>query len=100
MSEDEWVLALAMHHIVSDGWSMAILIDEVTRLYSVFRGGGVDTLPPLRVQYADYAVWQRKRVAEAGWGRETEYWARTLAGAPAVLTLPRSEEHTSELQSL
>ena len=56
------MLLLTMHHIVSDGWSMGVLVEELSRLYGAFRAGRADPLPPLPVQYADYAAWQRRWV--------------------------------------
>jgi amino acid adenylation domain-containing protein len=82
-------LVLAMHHIVSDGWSMSILIRELSLLYAFF---GADRrsapLPEPRLQYADYALWQRSRLQGAALERELAYWKRQLAGAPASLELP------------
>src|SRR5207253_9198583 len=60
LAEDEHVLLITMHHIVSDGWSMGVLIKELNTLYAAFLNGEQDPLPALEVQYADYAVWQRK----------------------------------------
>jgi amino acid adenylation domain-containing protein len=85
---DDHVLLLTVHHIVSDGWSMDVLVDELSRLYAAFRGGGEDSLPAPPVQYADYAVWQRRRVRDQVLQAQAAYWKRTLAGAPEVLELP------------
>ena len=57
----EHVLLMTVHHIVFDGWSMGILIRELGALYGAYRAGGSDPLPPLGIQYADYAVWQRHK---------------------------------------
>jgi amino acid adenylation domain-containing protein len=84
MGEDEHVLLVTMHHIVSDGWSTGLLIHEVGALYGAFRRGQGDPLAPLPVQYADYAAWQRKWVGP----EQAEYWAGALAGAPELLELP------------
>ncbi|HYW05561.1 MAG TPA: amino acid adenylation domain-containing protein, partial [Longimicrobium sp.] len=77
-----------MHHIVSDGWSMGVLTRELTALYGAFLAGEADPLPPLPVQYADYAAWQRARVDGEVLRQQAEYWTRTLAGAPELLELP------------
>ncbi|HET9227488.1 MAG TPA: amino acid adenylation domain-containing protein, partial [Thermoanaerobaculia bacterium] len=77
LGPERHILFLTMHHLVSDGWSMGVLIREVSTLY---RGG---ELPPLAVQYADFAVWQRAR----GEG-PLSWWEERLAGAPAALELP------------
>ena len=77
-----------MHHIVSDGWSMGVLFRELSALYAAFREGGASPLPELPVQYADYAVWQRERLAGEVLERQLAYWRERLAGAPALLELP------------
>jgi amino acid adenylation domain-containing protein len=76
------VLLLSMHHIVSDAWSMGVLVDDLTALYAG------RPLPELPVQYADYAVWQRERLNEAEVNRQLAFWRDQLAGAPPVLDLP------------
>ncbi|HEX9938064.1 MAG TPA: condensation domain-containing protein, partial [Longimicrobium sp.] len=88
LAEDDHVLLLTMHHIVSDGWSTGVLFDELGRLYAAFRAGGEDPLPPLPVQYADYAAWQRRWVQDQVLEAQAGYWTRTLSGAPQVLELP------------
>ncbi|MFL6332077.1 MAG: amino acid adenylation domain-containing protein, partial [Pyrinomonadaceae bacterium] len=88
VDDAEHVLLFTMHHIISDGWSMGVLIKEVTALYAAFSRGEQPSLPELPVQYADYAVWQR------GWLRgevleaQLSYWRRQLEGAPSSLELP------------
>ncbi|WP_414682885.1 amino acid adenylation domain-containing protein, partial [Longimicrobium sp.] len=88
LAEDDHVLLLTMHHIVSDGWSSGVLTNEMGALYGAFREGRPDPLPPLPVQYADYAAWQRKWVDGEVLREQAEYWTRTLAGAPERLELP------------
>ena len=88
LGEGEHALLLVVHHMATDGWSMTILVEEMARLYEARRRGAVPDLPPLPVQYADYAVWQR-RWLEAGEGeRQLAYWRRQLDGAPRTLDLP------------
>src|SRR5690606_15068987 len=60
LDADDHVLLVTMHHIISDGWSVGVLIREVARLYTAFRQGAPPSLDALPVQYADYAVWQRQ----------------------------------------
>ncbi|HEU4556219.1 MAG TPA: amino acid adenylation domain-containing protein, partial [Longimicrobium sp.] len=88
VAEDDHVLLLTMHHIVSDGWSSGVLTNELGALYAAFRAGRPDPLPALPVQYADYAVWQRKWVDGEVLREQAEYWTRTLGGAPELLELP------------
>jgi amino acid adenylation domain-containing protein len=82
------VLLLDMHHIVSDGWSIGVLFRELGVLYAAFRDGNPPTLPPLEVQYPDYAVWQRAQLQGDSLERQLAYWRGRLTGAPAVLELP------------
>ncbi|WP_414449351.1 amino acid adenylation domain-containing protein [Burkholderia sp. 22PA0099] len=88
MGEQDHVLLVTMHHIVSDGWSMGVLIREFGALYQAFVAGQPDPLPPLAIQYADYAVWQRRRVSGEMLQQQLAYWKRTLRDAPALTTLP------------
>ncbi|MCA0402159.1 MAG: amino acid adenylation domain-containing protein, partial [Proteobacteria bacterium] len=85
---EEHVLVFVMHHIVSDGWSLGVLVKEVAALYAAFCAGKPDPLPPLAIQYADFAAWQREWLAGPELARQLAYWTDRLAGAPAVLNLP------------
>ncbi|HEX8360464.1 MAG TPA: amino acid adenylation domain-containing protein, partial [Longimicrobium sp.] len=87
-ADDEHVLAVTMHHIVSDGWSMGVLVNELSALYGAFVRDEADPLPPLPVQYPDYAAWQRKWVEGEVLQEQADYWKTTLAGAPELLELP------------
>ncbi|MGC2742314.1 MAG: amino acid adenylation domain-containing protein, partial [Candidatus Angelobacter sp.] len=86
--EDQYALLITMHHIVSDGWSVAVLLNELSILYRAFVRGEGDPLPELDVQYPDYAVWQRQWMQGEVLRQQAEYWKTTLAGAPALLELP------------
>ncbi|MBO4206241.1 non-ribosomal peptide synthetase [Micromonospora echinofusca] len=88
LAADEHRWLLTVHHTVADGWSIGILINEVTTLYGAYTRGAVSPLAELPVQYADYACWQRRHLAGAELDRQLGYWTTTLAGAPALLTLP------------
>ncbi|MBB4639458.1 amino acid adenylation domain-containing protein, partial [Longimicrobium terrae] len=88
MADDDHVLLVTMHHIVSDGWSMGILVRELGALYAAFARGAADPLAPLPIQYADYAAWQRRWVSGELLERQAGYWVRTLSGAPELLELP------------
>jgi amino acid adenylation domain-containing protein len=84
----EHVLLVTMHHIVSDGWSLGVFAQELAALYAAHRRGGGDPLPPLAVQYADYAQWQRRWLGGSTLQQQRDYWSRQLAGVPALLDLP------------
>ncbi|HEX4714025.1 MAG TPA: condensation domain-containing protein, partial [Ktedonobacteraceae bacterium] len=88
LTADEHVLLITMHHIVSDGWSMGIFLNELGALYAAFREGHDDPLPALELQYADYALWQRNWIEGDLLQQQAEYWKTALAGAPALLELP------------
>ena len=88
LADDDHVLVLAMHHVVSDGWSLGVLFRELGALYDAFSRGAPPPLDPLPLQYADYAAWQREHWTEERLAAQLEWWRRALAGAPAVLELP------------
>ncbi|HEX7774155.1 MAG TPA: amino acid adenylation domain-containing protein, partial [Pyrinomonadaceae bacterium] len=88
LNAQEHVLLFTMHHIISDGWSMGLLVKEVATLYEAFLQGEASPLPELPIQYADYAVWQRDWLQGEMLERQIEYWREKLAGAPAELVLP------------
>jgi amino acid adenylation domain-containing protein len=88
LSEEEHVVLLTMHHIVSDGWSLGVLVREVAALYEAFSGERPSPLAELKIQYADFAVWQRESLEGERGARLLSYWKRQLAGAPEALLLP------------
>ena len=88
VDEEDHVLLLSMHHIVSDGWSQGVLFRELSALYSAYLEGRESPLSELPVQYADYAVWQREQLAGGVLDRQLAYWRERLADAPALLELP------------
>ena len=87
-SEEDHVLLFTVHHIASDGWSMGVLVREIAHLYAAYAAGRAPELPPLEVQYADFAVWQRALLSGARLDEELAHWRRCLDGAPLVLELP------------
>ncbi len=95
-SEDEHTLFIAMHHIVSDGWSMGVLCNEVNELYRAFRSGEEDPLPELPIQYADYAIWERQWLEREELRQQGEYWKRALQNAPALLELPTDHSRPAQ----
>jgi amino acid adenylation domain-containing protein len=88
LAPDDHVLLLTLHNVAADGWSMGLLSEELGTLYRAYRDGGEDPLPPLAVQYADYAAWQRRSAQGEALQSQGAYWTRTLSGAPALLELP------------
>jgi hypothetical protein len=94
LAGEEHVLIITMHHIVSDGWSVAVAMRELAALYTAYTQGKPVELPELPIQYADFAVWQRQwlQAAEEQAGspvqRQLAYWKQQLDGAPALLELP------------
>jgi amino acid adenylation domain-containing protein len=88
LDAEEHVLLLTMHHIIFDGWSRRIFIRELAGLYEAFGAGRSSTLAEPKLQYADYAVWQRKQFQGANLEKQLSYWREQLAGAPASLDLP------------
>jgi hypothetical protein len=77
-----------MHHIVSDGWSVAVLIKEVGALYSAYSAGQESPLPEPSIQYGDFALWQRAYLQGEVLEKQLAYWRRQLSGAPTLLRLP------------
>nr|WP_328821891.1 non-ribosomal peptide synthase/polyketide synthase [Pseudomonas carbonaria] len=88
LAEDDHVLVLTLHHIVSDGWSMPIMVDELVRLYAGYSEGREVELPELPIQYADYAFWQRSWMEAGERERQLAYWLARLGGEQPVLELP------------
>jgi amino acid adenylation domain-containing protein len=88
LGEDHHVLLLTLHHIVSDGWSMGVLVGELAALYRGLADGVPASLPELPIQYADFAVWQREWLAGERMEAQLAYWRRTLQGLLDPLPLP------------
>ncbi|AOM39414.1 non-ribosomal peptide synthetase [Xenorhabdus hominickii] len=87
-AENDHILLLTQHHIISDGWSLNILMHELSTLYHAFSEGQNDPLPPLTLQYADYALWQRQWLQGEVLEKQVNFWRDALQGAPALLELP------------
>ncbi|AGY58063.1 non-ribosomal peptide synthetase [Gloeobacter kilaueensis] len=88
LAPEEHILALVIHHIVGDGWSIELLISELATLYKAFLTGEPSPLPPLAIQYTDFSEWQQRRLAGERVEQQLSYWKERLADAPAVLELP------------
>jgi surfactin family lipopeptide synthetase A len=88
LADRSHVLLLTMHHIISDGWSMDILVRELAALYQSYCANQPSTLPELPIQYADFASWQRQWLMGVVLDRQLAYWKQQLSGAPSLLELP------------
>ncbi|WP_254564921.1 non-ribosomal peptide synthetase [Oscillatoria sp. HE19RPO] len=88
LSATEWVLLFTLHHIVSDGWSTAVLIRELAALYPAFSEGKPSPLPALPIQYADFALWHQNWLQGAVLETQLGYWKQQLGGCLPVLELP------------
>jgi amino acid adenylation domain-containing protein/thioester reductase-like protein len=87
-ADEDWVLQVAMHHIIADGWSLGVFIRELGLLYEAFSEGCASPLEPLPVQYADFACWQRASLAGEELERQLAYWKREFVDLPPPLDLP------------
>jgi FkbH-like protein len=88
LAPEDHALLLTMHHIISDGWSVGVLVKEVKALYNAFTEGRPSPLPELPIQYADFAVWQREWLQGEVLEAQVSYWKEQLANAPALMPLP------------
>ena len=96
LAETQHVFVMAMHHIVVDGWSLAILIGELSDLYTAFSQEMPSPLREVSLQYADYAVWERSWLKDDVLDKEIRYWRARLEGAPAFLDLPTDRPRPRE----
>ncbi|MCC5625548.1 condensation domain-containing protein, partial [Nostoc sp. CHAB 5715] len=88
LGEQEHIVLLTMHHIVSDGWSIGVLVEELATLYQAFCKGQPSPLPTLPIQYVDFAAWQRQWLQAEALETQISYWLKQLDNAPKVLQLP------------
>ncbi|MDY7534454.1 non-ribosomal peptide synthase/polyketide synthase [Pseudomonas sp. Bout1] len=97
LAADDHALIITLHHIVSDGWSMSIMVDELVALYAAYSQGQVAQLPALAVQYADYAVWQKQWMGAGERERQLSYWTAQLGGGDQpLLELPTDRARPPE----
>src|ERR1700680_3989900 len=98
LSRDQYILVLAMHHIITDGWSISVLFRELAHCYESFTSGRQPVLPALPVHYAEYAQWQREYITGEVLAKQVAYWKEKPAGAPTILDLatdyPRPTTHS------
>ena len=95
LSAEDHVALFTVHHIISDGWSLGVLVREVAVLYEAFVNGRPSPLPELPIQYADYSHWQRTWLRDEELERQLAYWKQHLAGAPLLLELPTDKPRPS-----
>lgn len=104
IAPDQYVFLLVMHHIISDEWSMQILVREVAALYNAFRSGDKADLPELKIQYRDFASWHNKLLHAAKGEENRQFWLQQFADTPPTLKLPtdfvRPEVFTSNAKAL
>ncbi|RFA17542.1 non-ribosomal peptide synthetase, partial [Subtercola boreus] len=96
LGDEEHVLTLTQHHIISDGWSIEVFLRELRTLYGAFLRDGEDPLPALQIQYPDYAVWQREWISGERQALQARYWSSELADAPALLALPTDRSRPAQ----
>ncbi len=96
LANEEHVFLLTQHHIISDGWSLGVLWRELSALYVAYQAGEHDPLPPLTIQYPDYAAWQRQWFSGERLQTQSAYWRTTLAGAPVLIDLPTDRPRPSQ----
>ncbi|HYH97666.1 non-ribosomal peptide synthetase [Hyalangium sp.] len=96
LDSHEHVLVLVLHHIIADGWSLQVLVDELMALYEAAVHGSPSPLPELPIQYADHAAWQRQRFERGELAQSLEYWKRQLTDLPAPLDLPTDGPYAVE----
>ncbi|MDZ8079259.1 MAG: amino acid adenylation domain-containing protein [Nostoc sp. DcaGUA01] len=88
LNEQEHVLLVTMHHIITDGWSCGVFLRELSTLYAAFSTNQPSPLPELPIQYADFAIWQRDRIQGEFLATKLKYWKQQLSGELPVLQLP------------
>lgn len=95
--DERYTLAIAMHHIIADGWSVGIMIDELTSFYTAHAQGKESSLEPLRIQYRDFAAWQAQKLRDDSLAESRRYWIEKLSGATPLdlpLDYPRPQIKT------
>ena len=96
LDDEDHQLLVTLHHIIADGWSLNILIDEFSRLYAAASQGQALELPPLTLHYADYGSWQRQWLAEGEGQRQLAYWKNQLGEEHPTLSLATDHPRTSQ----
>lgn len=95
IAENEHLITLNMHHIISDGWSMGIFIYEIAALYEAFLNDRQPDLPSLPIQYADYSLWQQEWMKSDDFSSDLKYWREKLSDAPGLIEMPTDRPRPS-----
>lgn len=95
LNAEKWLFTYTLHHIISDGWSMEVLINELLQVYNNLAGGEEYALAPLRIQYKDYAAWQQQQVNEEKLSEHKKYWLQIFRNGWPVLELPTDNNRPS-----
>ncbi|MBC7861988.1 MAG: amino acid adenylation domain-containing protein, partial [Bacteroidia bacterium] len=88
IEDEDWVLCYVMHHIISDGWSMEIILRDLTEIYIALNTGSKADLPQFNFQYKDYAVWQKNQIESGKWNTRRNYWISQFTDEISILDLP------------
>ncbi|PSB01236.1 non-ribosomal peptide synthetase, partial [Merismopedia glauca] len=99
ISPNEHILLVVLHHIICDGWSMGVFIQELAKLYLNFSHQKASPLPTIKLQYADYAIWQRQRLSESVLQTQLDYWKQQLSGNLPILELPSFRSRQLQVDS-
>ncbi|KAG0204465.1 hypothetical protein BGX31_003166, partial [Mortierella sp. GBA43] len=99
LDKDEHIFLLTQHHIVSDGWSMGVMCNELSVVYGAYIRGDRDPIVPLDIQYPDYASWQRKFISGDRLESYSSYWRKTLEDAPVLINLPTDRPRPPQLST-
>ncbi|MFI7669480.1 condensation domain-containing protein [Nocardia sp. NPDC049526] len=94
-ADEDHLLAISMHHAITDGRSYEVLLQELSDSYTAIRAGAIPDPPELAVQYGDYAEWQQDAVAAGRWADQAEFWRAELADVPLILDLPTDRPRPS-----
>jgi natural product biosynthesis luciferase-like monooxygenase protein/amino acid adenylation domain-containing protein len=88
LSDLEHIVLFTTHHIISDGWSRIVFIQDLVKFYDLYLRGQPNAPTPLAIQYADFSVWQREQFNLGAFDQQLQYWKQQLSGAPFILDLP------------
>lgn len=95
LAENEFMLLITMHHVISDEWSIGVFVHELTTFYDAFATNRLASLPELSIQYADFALWQQEWLQTGGLDEQLGYWKQQLGGSPPALELPSDNPRPS-----